>query len=188
MQLMKHKPRKPKKFNPEAFKADVMALPPHEAADAALKWRDRAMNAVEEMEQATDTALKMTGAGVFVLAVGMIEGRQQAQAEKMVEDWENGGAAEAEYDDQEFPTPWSAGEARNPTRLLGVVPWTLVFTAIPAVVGLADFNAAPYFREMAKSGVYLFLGQLGAMGGKAIRQRRIAAAAASEEEEGDEAA
>jgi len=188
MQLMKQsRARKPQKFNPEQFKQDVMALPPHEAADAALKWRDRAMNAVEEMENATDTALKMTAGGAFVLAVGMIEGRQQAQAEKLVEDWENGGAAEAEYSLDEYETPWSAGEAWNPTRLGGIVPWTLALTAVPALMGLADWNAAPYFREMAKSGVYFLLGQVGAMGGKAIRQRRIAAASASDEEE-DEAA
>lgn len=178
--------RAPKKFNPEAFKTDMMRLPPHEAADVTLKWRERAMNAAEEMAEATNTAFKMLSGGIFVLAAGMLEGRQKAQAEQLVEDWEAGGAAEAERDIEEYPTPWSAGEMRNPALFLGFMPITLALTALPAIFGIFDTGAAPYLREAAKAGTYFFVGELGIMAGNAVRKKRLAQA--TDEDEEDEAA
>jgi len=182
--MMKHSgAKKPKKFNPEAFRADMMRLPPHEAADVTLKWRERAMNAADEMAGATDTAFKMLAGGTFVFLVGMLEGRQKAQAEKMIEDWEAGGALEAEADLEKAPAPWDTDEAKDPTKFLGFLPITLAMTALPAVFGLFDTGAAPYLRTMAMAGTYLFVGNLGAAAGHKMRENKLAKLADSEEDE-----
>lgn len=181
--LMKSGHKQPKKFNPEAFRSDMMRLPPQEAADVTLKWRERAMNAAEEMAEATNTAFKMLAGGSFVFAAGMLEGRQKAQAESLVEAWEAGGAAEAERDLDEYPTPWSAGEERNPALFLGFLPITLALTALPALLGIFDTGAAPYLRSMALAGTYFFVGELGVMAGHRVRKNRLAQASDEEDEE-----
>jgi hypothetical protein len=180
-QMMRSTKKPPKKFNPESFRQDMMRLPPHESADVAVKWREKAVNAAEDMAQATDTAFKILSGGVFVLGVGMLQGRQEANAAKAIEEWEAGGAAEAGKDLEEFETPWAAGEERDPTKFLGFVPMPLALTAIPAVLGIFDTGAAPYLRSAALAGTYFFVGDLGRMMGRAIRDNRLAQA--SEEEE-----
>jgi hypothetical protein len=183
--LMKNVGSKPtKQFNPEAFRGDMMKLPPHEAADVTLKWRERAINAAEDMAQATDMAFKVTAGGAFVFLVGMMAGRQEANSEKLLADWAAGGAEEAERNIEEFPTPWSAGVERDPTKFLGFLPIPLALTAIPAVIGIFDTSAAPYFRSMALAGTYFFVGKLGEAAGKRLRQNRLKAG----EEEAAEAA
>lgn len=183
MTIMKSAAAKPQKsFNPEAFRSDMMRLPAADAADVTLKWRERAMNAAEAFDQATDTGLKLLSGGTFVFLVGMFEGRQKANAEQLILDWEAGGAEEAAADLEESPTPWSAGVGRDPSKLLGFLPWTLALTALPAVIGIFDTKASPYFRSMATAGAYFFVGNLGSMAGHRIRTKRLAAAATEETE------
>jgi hypothetical protein len=183
MAMMKSGAKAPKKFNPEAFRSDMMSLPPHEAADVTLQWRERAINAAEDMAQVTDSALRFTAGGGFVFLVGMLEGRQKANAAQMIEEWEAGGAEEAERDILEYETPWSAGEARDPTKFLGFIPMTLVITALPAVLGIFDTGMAPYLRSMALAGTAFYVGNLGSMAGYRLRQRRLRTAAEAELDE-----
>src|SRR5690606_20106458 len=115
-------------------------------------------NATEEMEKTYDTMGKLGSGGLFAFLIGMHEGRQRAQAESLIAEWEAGGAAEAEVDIEEYPTPWSTPEKtqRDPTKFL-FIPWSWFWTAVMALAGAVEWDGSRYVREAAKAGFYVIL-------------------------------
>lgn len=157
-----------KAFNPVEYKQDFMNLAttaPHEAADVAMKWRDRFMNQAADMSKSTEQALEIGIAGTSAFGFGFLDGGWEAKREAMIVDWEEEGHVEAGADIGEHPEPFSHPEGgKDPTKLFGMVDKVLVGTLVLA--GLAIFNVAgpkytPFVRAAALGGAAYWSGSVG---------------------------
>ncbi len=178
---------KQKAFNPTEFQTDFAVLAqrdPSEAADVALKWRERFMNQVEGMRKTTSVLLEVFVVGATAAGSGWLDGGWEAEREKAIEDWELSGAAEAETDVETHPEPWDHPEGvSDPTKLFGYVDKVLVGTLVLA--GLAIFKVLGKYTPLARSAALgSFSYWLGNMTNKVAKERKTDAlkAAADEEE------
>jgi hypothetical protein len=179
-------PHPQKTFDRKAFREEMMEMNPTQAADVATKWAERAVNATEEMEQTYDTMGKLGSGGLFAFLIGLHNGRQKAQAEHLISEWEAGGATEAEASLEEYPTPWSTPDKveRDPTKFI-FIPWAWFWTGLAAIIGAFDYNGNEYVREAAKAGFFVILADLGSSAGHNMRQKKLKA---QSEEAAEEAA
>lgn len=181
-----------KQFNPTEYKQDFMNLAttaPQEAADVAMKWRERFMNQAETMKKSHETLATIGLAGLSSFGVAWFDGGWEAKRDAMIRDWQEDGHVEAEADLEEHPTPFSHSEGgSDPTKLFGVVDKTLVWTLFLA--GLAAFNVfgkkyTPLVQAAALGSGAYWAGSIGRNLGYGRVEKKLAAAA---EEEGQAAA
>ena len=175
--LLKLNPsRTPKKFNPEDFQQDMMRLSPRKSAEVTLEWRERAMNAVSESDDNKEIGMNVALGSVGVLVLGMADGHDRANAAALEAAWLEGGAVEAERDIKEYPTPWSAGEEKDPRKLLGFLPKTVFYTAVTAGLGLIKWGGQSYVRSAALAGTYYIIGNVGQSWAFNMRAKKLAEA------------
>jgi hypothetical protein len=156
-----------KAFNPIEYKNDFTVLAqrnPEEAADVALKWRERFMNQARGMQETTGALLEIGIAGGTAALAGWMDGGYEAERQKAIEDWQATGASEAETDIEAHPEPWDHPEGvSDPTKLFGVVDKVLVGTLV--IAALAIFNVfgskyTPLLRSSALGGFAYWLGNM----------------------------
>lgn len=145
-----------KAFNPVEYKQDFMNLAqsaPHEAADVAMKWRERFVNQAEQMRKGSQQLAEVGVAGGTAWVAGMLDGTWEAKRDAMIRDWEESGHIEAEADLEEHPTPFSHAEGGNdPTKIFNLVDRMLIITLVLAGIGVTNIfgkKASPYFRSAA---------------------------------------
>jgi hypothetical protein len=174
-------------YNPVEYKQDFMNLAttaPAEAADVAMKWRDRFMNQATEMRKSTEQALEIGIAGASAFGFGFFDGGWEAKREAMIVDWEEEGHIDAGADLSQYPEPFSHPEGgKDPTKLFGMVDKVLVGTLILA--GLAIFNVfgpkyTPFVRSAALGGAAYWAGSVGRSLGMKRTVKKIKEKAAEE--------
>lgn len=181
--LLKINPsRTPKKFNPEAFRDDMMRLSPRKSADVTLEWRERAMNAVGDSDDNKEMGLNILTGTVGVFALGSFDGLNRANAAALEAAWIDGGAVAAERNITEYPTPWSAGEEKDPRKLLGFLPKTVLATAVVAGLGVIKWSGQSHVRSIALAGTYYLIGNLGQSVTFDMRAKKLADAPEEDEE------
>jgi hypothetical protein len=156
-----------KAHNPTEYKQDFMTLAstaPHEAAEVAMKWRERFVNQAEVMKKGTEDIMEIGVAGISSFGIAFLDGGWEAKREKMIRDWEEGGAADAAADLEEHPTPFSHPEGeKDPTKLFNMVDNVLVATL--GLAALAAFNVlkkyTPVLRAAALGTGAYWAGSLG---------------------------
>ncbi len=125
---------------PAEYKQDFAVLAqrdPAEAADVALKWRERFINQTQSMREATGTFLEIVVGGGAAALWGGFDGGWEAEREKAIEDWELSGAAEVGTNTDEHPEPWDHAEgASDPTKLFGFIDRVLAGTLVLATLAV----------------------------------------------------
>lgn len=179
-----------KAFNPVEYKNDFMTLAntqPDEAADVAMKWRERFMNQVATTKKSTEQALEIGLAGGTAFAMAFFDGGWEAKRDAMVTDWEDGGAEEAETTTDEHPEPFSHKEGgKDPTKLFGMVDKVLVGTlllAAAAIFNVFGKRYTPFVRAAALGSASYWAGSVGRNLGYKRKDKALKAAGDEDEEE-----
>lgn len=179
-----------KAFNPVEYKNEFMTLAntrPDEAADVAMKWRERFMNQVATTKKSTEQALEIGLAGGTAFTMAFFDGGWEAKRDAMIRDWEEGGAAEAGTDLDEHAEPFSHKEGgKDPTKLFGMVDKVLVGTlllAAAAIFNVFGKKYTPFVRAAALGSASYWAGSVGRNLGYKRKDKALKAAG----EEGDEA-
>ena len=110
----------------------------------------RKMNAAEanvaRSQSLTKSLLAGATAGAGMIGIGFWDGANQERADAMVDDWEQGGAADVGANLDQYPTPWSHPEGvKDPTVFFGFVPKMLASTLTFALVsaGISALTKKP---------------------------------------------
>jgi hypothetical protein len=139
------------------YKQDFMNLAtqaPQEAAEVAMKWRERFVNQSEVMKKSTEDIMEIGVAGLSSFGIAFMDGGWEAKADQLVLDWEEGGAEAAGTNVEDHAHPWDHEEGdKNPMKTwgMGYLDNTLVVTM--GLAALTAFNIAkkytPVFRAAA---------------------------------------
>jgi hypothetical protein len=174
-------------ITPSEYKQNFSVLAqrdPAEAADVALKWRERFINQTRAMRETTGALLEIGVGGGFAALWGGLDGGWEAEREKAIEDWELSGAAEVGTTIEEHPEPWDHKEGvSDPTKLFGFIDKVLAGTLVLAA--LAVFNVLgnrwqPLLRSAALGSFSYWAGNLT---NKIFKARKKEALAKKAEEE-----
>lgn len=135
-------------FNPSEYHHNATRLVKErpELAANAMTQLARHMNASEAQvarsQRLTSSIIGGLTALGGMLGIGFWDGSNQTRAQAMVDDWENGGAADVGATLDQYPTPWSHPEGvKDPTTFLGFIPKMLASTAAFALAA-AGVSAA----------------------------------------------
>lgn len=177
---MGHRPAT--QMNPQRFRNLMDRLSPEDRTDVAMKLHSRAQNATEVMNQTSEAALKVGVLNITTFTMGLLDGMDNANRESLIEKWEDGGAAEANVDIQQYPTPFGApgSTAKDPTMFFNFLPKTLAATLVLTGIGVFENAATPFVRAAALGGSGYFTGRLGYQLGRTLRMRRLRAAQEAE--------
>lgn len=142
-----------KAFNPVEYKNDFVQLAqsaPQDAADVAIKWRERFMNQAQEMQKSTEQIAEIGIAGVTAFVLSVANGGWEAQRDAMIAQWEEEGHVDAEADLETYPTPFTHPEGeKNPMKLFGIVDKTLVATLLLGTA--AALNIAKKYTPLVRA-------------------------------------
>lgn len=174
---------KQQSFNPVEYKQEFMTLAstaPQEAAEVAMKWRERFVNQAESTRKGMQTAAEIGAAGLTAGGMGYLSGGWQAKRDAMIRDWEAGGAVEAEADLEEHPTPFShpKGE-KDPTKLFGLINKTLFGTLLlsaGAIFNVLGKKYTPVVRSAALGAGSAWAAELGRSWGYKRKEKALAEA------------
>lgn len=180
-----------KSYNPVEFKQDFMNLAttaPQEAADVAMKWRERFVNTTEQMKKSSEDLMEAGVGGGAAFLAGFLDGGWAARRDDMIKEWEEGGAAAADADLEEHPTPFSApdSDAKDPTMVFGVVDKVLFGTLATAAVGISGIIGKKYSPIIISAAKGLGIGWAFSKGTGIGYKRAVKALA--EEKSGEKAA
>lgn len=175
-----------KAFNPVEYRNDFIKLAsqePGEAADVAMKWRERFMRKANEMSKTTERVAEVGIAGLSSFGVAYLDGGWEAKRDALIADWINEGASRVNADVTQHPTPFTHPEGvSDPTKLFNVIDRVLVITlllagAAAAGVGGDDYNGL--LRAAAVGTGSYWAGSLG----RSLAYRRAANRLAEQEVE-----
>jgi len=146
---------------------------PAEAADVALKWRERFVNQTQAMQKTTGMLLEIgIGGGAAALA-GWLDGGWEAEREKAIEDWELSGAAAAGTTIEESPEPWDHAEGgSDPTKILGFMDKVLAGTIVLAALAVFNVFGDAYSKFFKAGALGSFSYWAGNMTNKIAKERK----------------
>lgn len=177
--------------NPEKWMSEMTELAaqnPQDAAEVAATWRERFHNAMEEGQKTTQKALGISLAGATAFGMSWWDGRNEASAEALVDEWLGtpdaaAAAGEAgvdlatmtEYEREKFVFTYS--EDSDPRKIFGidkVLVGTLLLAAA-AVFNLAG-DYTPFVENAAIGSAAYWAGSIGFRLGKEQREEALEAA------------
>lgn len=191
-----------KNYAPAEYKQDFMNLAatnPADAADVAMKWRERFHNAVDQARTTNEQLMEFGFAGLTSALMGGFQGWQTQKRDALEAAWVASNDEVIKFADEEDvsvekflednPTPWSYtdGGIREPGKWF--LPVSIAVAA--ALGGLAAFQMAGddfqrVLRASALGAVVFVGGQLGAMAGNRLRAQIRGAEESEEVEEAEE--
>lgn len=158
---------------------------PNEAADVALKWRERFVNQTRALQETTGTLLEIGLAGGVGALAGWLDGGWEAEREKAIEDWELTGAAAVGADPTETPEPWDHPESQvsDPTKLFGFIDKVLAGTLVLAALAVFNVFGDAYTKFFKAGALGSFSYWAGNLTNKIAKERKKEALAKAATEE-----
>lgn len=191
----KHTSMSKRYSNPKEFIDEMVQLAsqsPQDAAEVAATWRDRFHNVTESTGELVQKGAQTTLTGLTAFVMAMWEGRNEAAADAIVDQWlaspeAAAAAAEAgvdlaamsDYDREKFA--FDKMEDNDPRKIPVIgFDWIWSSTAFLAAIsafGLAGEAVSPWVGHAAMGSFTAALSSIGYRVGKNAKEQSLAAAA-----------
>lgn len=168
---------KPVQLNPQdtaVFVENMRRLNPNDQADVAMKWRERAVNAVAALNPGPiGTSLEVLGGSAYGAGIGAWDGVNEARRAALIDQWRSTTAPSLNISTVDYPEPFQkiAGAdgtvifegVSDPRTWLGLnkAAWPtigLVLTGLGLAFTSEGMRAAAVITTVATSGAAYLLG------------------------------
>lgn len=159
--------KRPTKFNPDKFRAELAQLNPNDAIDVATHWRTKANTIKNEMTEATESALEIGITGLTAFGLSYLAGGWQVEKAAEVKKWNEGGAVAAGKSNVvngvETTSPFVEGGKEDPTEMFGIdkTLWATIVLGGAAVFKLGGKKYNNFLRSGALGAMAVWAGGLG---------------------------